>query len=111
MSSDRIEKKDIQIIILLIITVGAIIASLFIYPYLIALIAFVAYYLIYYWMITLSILGVIICINIYHRYKIGKKLHISRSSLKYILIIIIIIVFLPILFFLYGTLIGIWVNY
>lgn len=111
MSSDRIEKRDIQIIILLILTVGAIIASLFIYPYLIAFVAFVAYYLVYYWMITLSILGVIICVYIYRQYKIGKKLHISRSSLKYVLLIIIIIVLIPILFLLYGTLIGIWVNY
>ena len=113
--SEKLEKEDIKIIVLLAILVLAITSSFFIFPILVGLVAFMVYILGYYWMITIPIVVVALCVYFYLQYKKGKRIHLERSSikvsLKYIIIIMIIIVVVPILLLMYGYIIDIWLDY
>ena len=62
MTVERLEREDIQILIVLIILVVGIVVSFFVYPFLIGAVAFLAYY---YW-ITVPSLFVIYGIYLYY---------------------------------------------
>lgn len=111
MPFEKIEKEDIHIIVLLIILSVAIIFCVFLMPLLIAAVAFLGYLLIYYWIITVPILIIFICVYFYRQHKMGKKYHIYRNTIKNILILIFIIIVLPLLLLILGHIIGIWVQY
>ncbi len=105
MPFDRIEKEDIQIIVFLIILCVAFISCFFLIPLLIAAVAFLGYLLIYYWIITVPILTIFICVYFYRQHKMGKKYHIYRYTIKNIIILIFIIILLPLLLLILGHII------
>lgn len=111
MPFDRIEKEDIKIIVLLIILCVAFISCFFLLPLLIAAVAFLGYLLIYYWIITVPVLIIFICVYFYRQHKMGKKYHLYRNTVKNILILVFIIIVLPLLLLILGHIIGIWVQY
>ena len=113
--SEKLEKEDIKIIVLLALLVAAITSSFFIFPFLVGLVAFLGYFLGYYWMISVPIVAVAICVYYIIQYKKGKRIHIDRGSLKvtlkYVIIVTIIIVVVPLMLFIYGIIIDIWLDY
>ena len=113
--SEKLEKEDIKIIVLLAVLVVAITSSFFIFPILVGVVAFIGYFLGYYWMISIPIVAVALCVYFYLQYTKGKRIHVDRSaikvSLKYITIVVIITVIVPILLILYGIIIDIWLDY